>query len=488
MHDEAIFDDIPNELRPIDGLLVKWPGRYLESDAAEIVELRRLVQFGNDASNAVHFASKCRGVVVYDATDGGWRVFDGRRWERDGTGGIMRLAKAVVSELLRLATLIESDDARKSAVTYAIRLGGRRQLEAMIELAKSELPAIAADFDADPFTLNVENGILDLRTGALRDHDPAAYLTKLAPVTYHASAAAPRWERFLAEIFLGRADLICYVQRLVGYMLTADVSEHALPIAYGLGANGKSVFVGTLQKLLGDYALHADVSLFLARREHGATPELARLKGVRLVAASEMPEGGRLSENLIKSLTGGDRIAARELYGRFFEFTPTAKFVLATNYKPVVRGDDDGIWRRLKLIPFEASFNGADADRRLPEVLEGELPGILRWAVEGCLRWQLDGLLEPKPIAKAVAEYRSESDALGAFIDDRCVVRGECEARAIALGAAYKAWAEASNERPLPARALRAKIRERGFTERRSHGDVIFRGIGLRDEREAGAI
>lgn len=303
--------------------IAEWTSGRIESDSPEMIELRRLVEYGNDAANAAHFAARCRGAAVYDATDHRWRLFTGKRWERDATGGIMRFAKATANELLRLATSIESEDARKAAVSYAIRLGGRRQLEAMIDLAKSELPALSGDFDADPHILNVANGTLDLRTGSLREHDPAEYLTKLAPVEYHEGATAPRWERFLDEIFLGRSDLIDYVHRLVGYALTADVSEHVLPIAYGLGANGKSVFVGALQKLLGDYALHADVSLFLARREHGATPELARLKGVRLVAASEMPEGGRLSENLIKSLTGGDRIAARHLYGEFFEFAPT---------------------------------------------------------------------------------------------------------------------------------------------------------------------
>jgi len=462
-----------------------WAVSHVEPDAPHVLELLRLVDFGNDAQNAELFARRCENRLLFNGVDRAWYLYDGRRWIRDLTGAAMRFGKEAANELLRSALEISHEENRQKAIKYAVACASRRKLEAMVDLARSELPATPAEFDCDPFIFNVQNGTLDLRSGILRVHSPKDRLTKITAVPYIEDARAPRWEQFLNEIFQGRRDLIDYVQRLIGYALTGDISEDVLPIAYGRGANGKSVLVRVILALLGDYATPADVGLFLSRREHGPSPEIARLRGVRFVAASEMPEGGRLRENLVKTLTGGDKIAARELYGDVFEYAPTAKFLIATNYKPIVRGDDEGIWRRLKLIPFEAHFEADNRDTHLADKLESELPGILRWAVEGCKRWQCDGLSDPKPVTAAMATYRSDSDAVAAFLADRCVVAPPNEVRASALSAEYKSWCEASNESPVPARTFLAKIRERGcFKERHSNGESVFGGLGLRESRQ----
>ena len=283
---------------------------------------------------------------------------------KDAPKTAMERAEAEANEQLRKA---------KERLAWAIKSQDRRRLDAMIALAKSDapIPARAADFDADPWLLNVQNGVLNLRTGELMPHAPEHLCSKLAPVTFDAGAHCPTWHAFLHRIFAGDAELIDYLQRWLGYCLTGQVSEQYLHALWGSGANGKSVLIGTVLALLGDYGATAAPELLLARDGKHPT-EVADLQGRRFVCSVETDEGRRLAEAAVKSLTGGDTVKARRMHENFWEFSPTHKLALVTNHKPKVTGTDHAIWRRLRLIPFEVTIPDAEQDKTLPAKLQAE--------------------------------------------------------------------------------------------------------------------
>lgn len=263
-------------------------------------------------------------------------------------------------------------------------------------------------------------------------------------------------------------------------MLTGDVREHILAIFHGGGCNGKSTLVAILQRLLGDFAVTASFDTFMRQRNRGPRNDLARLHRARLVTAAESGEGRRLDEATVKEITGGDVIAARFLYGEHFEFKPQFKLVLVTNHRPAVDGNDDAIWRRLRLVPFEQSFEGRE-DRELTAKFEAELRGILAWAVEGCLAWQREGLGAADAVTRATAEYREEEDVLGAFLDEHCVMDGETSTRA--LREAYESYCHDLGEKPLTQSALGKRLGKRGVKKVRRGGGGrarVYVGVSLR--------
>jgi putative DNA primase/helicase len=204
------------------------------------------------------------------------------------------------------------------------------------------------------------------------------------------------------------------------------------------------------------------------------------MSGTRFIAAIEAGEGRRLNEPVIKALTGGDTVTARYLYREFFEFHPQFKLWLAANHKPIIRGTDTAIWRRIRLIPFTVTIPEGERDPKLAAKLRAELTGILAWAVRGCLEWQSAGLRPPAEVRAATDEYRAEMDTLAAFVDECCIVALHAEVKAADLYAAYKAWAELGSEYVENQRAFGLRLSERGFKPDRSTGGVrVWRGIGL---------
>jgi putative DNA primase/helicase len=260
----------------------------------------------------------------------------------------------------------------------------------------------------------------------------------------------------------GQAALITFLQRAVGYALTGDTSEHVLFLLHGTGRNGKSTFLETLHALLGDYAKQADFATFLARKHDTVRNDLAELQGARFVAAVEVEEGRRLAENLVKQLTGGDRIKARFLYQEYFEYVPQFKVFLACNHKPVIRGTDLAIWERIRLIPFTVTIPKAERDTHLLTKLLQELPGILAWAVQGCLAWQQHGLGEPQAVVQATGAYRAEMDLLGSFLEDTVVLGTHHQVTSKDLYTAYCTWCETNGETPMSKKALGSRLLERG--------------------------
>jgi putative DNA primase/helicase len=269
------------------------------------------------------------------------------------------------------------------------------------------------------------------------------------------------------------------LQKVTGYALTGVTSEQALFLLYGTGANGKSTFLEVVRALSGVYARQAEFATFLARTSDTVRNDLARLAGARFVTAVEAASGRRLDEALVKQLTGGDPITARFLFQEFFEFTPQFKLFLATNHKPVIRGTEHAIWRRIHLIPFEVTISLEQQDRTLPDKLRAELPGILAWAVEGCLAWQREGLSMPDKVQQATASYREEMDTFGLFLTDRCLQNATVSTTTEALYQAYCTWCRANGEYELSKNHFGMRLRDRGFTPTRLGNDRAWKGIAL---------
>jgi P4 family phage/plasmid primase-like protien len=378
---ETPFEEPPTDLlRDVPELV----GVDREAELAEAEQTSLPDAEPTDLGNARRFAAVHSSRFRYVPAARKWLVWSRGRWRADETGEAKRAAKEIARRLLIEAAQLEHEEERKRALRWALASQSEQRLRAMLTVAESEpeLVLAADQLDADPWLLSVANGTLDLRTGSLRPHDPTELISLGSEVIYDPTAACPRWLRFVEEIFDGDAELGEFVQRAAGYSLTGDTSEHKMFVLHGVGANGKSTLVEILQRLLGGLARTSAFDSFMRTRDKGTRNDLARLQRARLVVASESGEGRRLDEATVKTLTGGDTIAARYLYGEFFEFRPELKLWLVTNHRPRVDGDDDAIWRRLRLIPFEVSFLGRE-DRELRPTLERELPGIFAWAVRG---------------------------------------------------------------------------------------------------------
>jgi putative DNA primase/helicase len=420
-----------------------------------------------------------------------WLVYDGRRWAEDATAEAVRRVKETQGALYRWAAeklneIGEGDDEERAKqvaqlnalLRHCLKWEDARNVGRCLQLAMSEpgLPILPEQLDADPFLFNCQNGTLDLRTGTLRVHRREDCLTKLCPVEYRADAPCPLWDSFLCRVLADNADLIGYLQRLIGYSLTGHVREQALWFLFGSGANGKSTFLGTILAMLGDYGMQAVSDLLLAKRNESHPTERADLFGRRFVATIEVDEGKRMAEALMKQLTGGDKVRARKMRQDFFEFAPTWKILLAVNHKPTIRGTDHAAWRRIKLVPFTETIPEHEQDKRLPEKLRAELPGILAWAVRGCCDWQRHGLGEPEEVTGATNTYRTEQDTLAGFLAECCLIHPEARVRTSALLDAYSTW---SGDKPTP-KAFTGRMADKGYaSERGTGGYHFFRGVGL---------
>jgi putative DNA primase/helicase len=423
-----------------------------------------------DLGNAERFCADHGHNVRYLPAWKKWLVWDGKRWSVDDTLEVQAMAKRTIRKMWKDVPELPPAD-QKDMVKHIMQSEGDSKLQAMLSRVKAE-PGIAITpdmLDADPWLLCVENGVLDLQTGELRPHDRELLMTKVAPAPYDADAKCPTWLAFLARIMGDKQSLIDFLQRAVGYSLTGTTGERCLLFLYGIGANGKSTFLEVVRALLAEYAQQADFTTFLERKgDSGPRNDIARLFGARVVTSSEVGEGKRLNESLVKTLTGNDTVTARFLHAEFFEFTPQFKLWLAANHRPVIRGTDNAIWTRVRLVPFLVSIPEGERDLGLKDKLVAELPGILAWAVQGCLLWHEYGLGMPEEVQQATEAYRRESDTLGAFLEDCCEVDGADAVPAMDLYQAYKQWAADSGEFELNMTNFGRKLTERGVFASRS--------------------
>lgn len=358
----------------------------------------------------------------------------------------------------------------------------------MMKLAATEpgIPVIATDFDKDHFLFNCQNGVIDLRTGQNRPHDPADMVTKLAPVNYNASATCPLWDAFLLRVMKGNEVMIRYLQRIAGLALTGDSSVQELWFFFGAGANGKSVFVETICGMMGDYATPAAPSLIASSTNDGHPTEIADLAGTRLAFASETEEGTRLRVQLLKRLTGDKKLKGRFMRQDFFEFERTHKLIVITNNPPVIRETSNAIWRRVRIVPFVVTIPEAERDPNLMDKLQAEWPGILNWCIAGCLDWQRNGMQTPEAVKLATDTYRADQDVLAEFIGERCIVAQDAHVRPPELYADYVTWSKSiGDHQPLDRSGFYTRVRattDVRETTARIDGKAtrIFAGIELK--------
>ena len=318
--------------------------------------------------------------------------------------------------------------------------------KSMISETMHHLPILPSQFDRYKMALNTPGGVVNLKNGTVHPHNSTHYFTKITAVDYSNNADCPRWKQFLNEIFSGDKDLIRYIQKAVGYTLTGSTAEQCAFFLYGTGRNGKSTFIDTIRDIFGDYAANIQPETIMVRNSQSSAvnSDIARLKGARLVTSVEPNEGVRINEGLLKQLTGDDVVTARKLYAEEFEFKPEFKLWMATNHKPIIRGTDTGIWRRIHMIPFNVQIPEDKVDKNLTHKLKAEMTAIFKWCIDGCLLYQAEGLKMPAAICQSVREYRREMDVVSAFIEDCCQCEG-CVQSSM-LYAAYAKWAENNNE------------------------------------------
>jgi putative DNA primase/helicase len=397
----------------------------------------------------------------------GWIGWNGRHWDlKLGQRLAERTAHRVATGLMAQAAIWVEEKILTPAKAYdfARASGNAGACAAMLRVAEGYLQVDLDDFDQDPMALSVRNGTLKFeRTGEgviphFTAHDPRDRITRMAAVTYDRTAAAPLWRASLGQ-WQPDAGMVGYLQRLAGYVMTGHTYEQLFVILQGKGNDGKSTFMGVLRELLGDYAGVADVKTFLDIGQRGggdASPDLARLAGdTRLVSVAEPPRGARLNEAMIKSFTGGAPITARRLRQDIFEFLPKPKVIMEANSRPKMAGDDDGIWRRIRLIMFEHPVPKADVDKTFITRLRPEFPGILNWMIEGLADWLDSGMREPDQVRAAMDDYRKGSSPFGEWFVERVEPADGVKTLASAFYADWKDWAEAQGiEKPMTQRAF----------------------------------
>ena len=428
--------------------------------------------WGTEDALALSFTRRYHRYWRYVAGWGKWLVWDGQRWRTEDTLAATDLIRSVCRQ-----TALRADNPR-----VATKLASAGTVSGVERLARADRrhAATTDEWDADPWLLNTQGGVLDLKTGRMRPHERTDRMTKITTAT--PGGDCQTWRQFIDEVTGGDKELEFYLQRMVGYALTGSTQEHALFFLYGTGANGKSVFVNTLATILGDYATNAPMDTFMETRTDRHPTDMAGLRGARFVAAIETEQGKRWAESKLKNLTGGDKISARFMRQDFFEFFPQFKLFVAGNHKPAIRNIDEAMKRRLHLIPFTITVPPERRDKNLQQKLLAERDGILAWAVQGCLDWQRHGRLKPpQRVVDATEEYFEAEDALGRWLDERCVRETCAKSLTAELFNDWKQWAEAAGEFVGAQRRFSDQLITRGLEKwRNGMGVRGFQGIGLK--------
>lgn len=456
--------------------------RWLGLQAGEAGDAPHLTDTGNAARFVAQHGANFRYCYAWHS----WLAWaEGPRWRRDAGDVAMRHAKQAARAIYLEAAQATDETRRKALAKWADYAESEPGLRRMLTLAQNELAITPADLDADPWLLNCPNGTLELRTAHLRPHRREDFLTKLTAAPYDPDARLEAWDRFL-EAALPDEGARDYAQRYAGYSLTGDTREEVFVFCRGPAGAGKSTFTEGLRRTYGDYAVSAAFTSFLAKKASDAPREdLARLEGARLVTSVETSDGQRLAEGLVKLLTGGDTVPARRLYEGTFEFVPRFKLLLASNYRPRANADDDGLWRRLRELPFPtARPRREDRDDRVKAAIIDPAqagPAILAWAVAGVGAWLRDGLGEPAAVMKATSAYRRSQEPLAEFVADSCVLGPPRAVLAQRLRDDYETWCRGQGIKyPLAGKAWGAALRALGCTDRRIDGARWWKGIDVR--------
>jgi putative DNA primase/helicase len=455
-----------------------------QRSSGHVVELREdatirpLTDTGNAERLVLHHGRDLRYCHPWKK----WLCWDGRRWSIDNRGRLMRLSKDVVRRIYAEAARVDDLEQRKAITDWAQKSERLERRRAMVELAASEdgIWILPEQLNPEAWFLNLRNGTLDLRSGEMHTHRREDMITKVVPTDFVPGTACTMWEKFLARV-VPDEQVRAFLRRAVGWTLTGDQSGQCLFFCYGLGANGKSTFLLVLLNLLGkDYAIQATHDLLLSKRDRSHPTERADLFGIRLAVCTELGAGRSFDEVLLKQLTGNDRIRARRMREDPWEFDPTHHLWISANHRPIIRGTDEAIWRRMTIIPFTVRIPKEERDKKLITKLLKELQGILVWALGGWLECQQRGLDPPAAVLAATQNYRVEMDVLADFFEARCVLTPDARVQATALYASYEQWCSAAGERAESQREFGRTMSEREFQRLKIHGRKWYVGIGLR--------
>jgi putative DNA primase/helicase len=389
--------------------------------------------FSDDAL-ALRFADQYSGELRYVADWGKWLCWDGVRWQFDRTLAVFDRARAIC----RAAA------AQCNKAKLAKELASAKTRAAVVSMAREDrrLAATVEQWDADPWLLNTPKGVIDLRTGEMREHRAGDYLIHMTSVA--PGGDCPLWSTFLDRVTGSDQPLQQYLQRMCGYALTGMTLEHALFFLYGKGRNGKGTFVNAIAGILGDYRRTAPIETFVASHSDKHPTDLAGLRGARLVTVTETEEGRRWAESRVKMLTGGDEVSARFMRQDYFDYTPQFKLLISGNHKPSLRSVDEAIRARFNLIPFTVTIPVEERDKDLGNKLKAEWPGILQWMIDGCLDWQERELAPPELVTKATTDYLDAQDSVAAWLNECCELDANLWERSQTLFASWKAFAERS--------------------------------------------
>lgn len=450
----------------IDALLSKGRRIFVDGEDTSLLEEARPPEFSDEAL-ALRFAAEHDGNLRFVDPWGKWLVWDGWRWRLDDTLAALDFVRRTCREV--------AAECKQRSIAKAIASGKTVASVERLARADRRLAATTYQWDANPWLLNTPEGVIDLPTGQKRPHDRSDYITRTTTVS--PGGTCPLFQSFLARITDDDSELQRYLQSVCGYALTGKTSEHALFFCYGTGANGKSVLLSTIAGIMGPYHRTAPIETFTASKGERHPTDLAGLRGARLVTATETEEGRPWAESRLKTLTGGDSVAARFMRQDYFEFTPVFKLVIAGNHKPALRHIDEAIKRRFHLIPFNVTIPPEERDKNLAEKLKSEWPGILAWMIEGCLKWKVDGLNPPVAVTKATAAYLEAEDALSAWIDECCIRDPAAWSSSSELFASWNVWAKATGEPPGSMKRFVANLEARGFTSQRRTKARGFEGL-----------
>lgn len=449
-----------------------------------------LPQLFTDTGNAERFQALYRDVASYCHPLKTWLLWDGRRWVRDESDQVRRLAKACMTEFLHQAAAAKNEQAEK----FARASLDSKRISNMIREAQAELVITPAELDQHPDRMVFVNGTLSLNTGILGPHCREHFITKMVRFEYRAEATCPLFLATLTRLMGGGPDageaeleraerLVSTLQRAIGYTLTGRTSEKVVFILFGTGNNGKTTFLSLILKLLEEYSVLLQIETLMVRQEsNNSQADLADLRGARFVMTSETEEGQRLAEGKLKRITQGmGKIKAVRKYENPIEFPETHKLFIDANHRPVIRGTDAAIWNRMFTIPFTVTIPDEEIDRELQAKLLIEAEGILAWAVTGAAEWYRHGLGRPAEIRDAVDAYRAEMDQIGRFLDEICLVNDQLRIEVSALYASYKRWSEASGEHAISQKSFSSKLLDRkGITTEHGRRGNRFHGVGLK--------
>ena len=437
------------------------------------------------------------GVLVrYDRATRTWYIWRGHYWEPDRTGEVFNLVcKQLAARYIHAGADEINQGNQKTAAAFIERgkaLMRTHRVKSTLEMiaVQPEIALTGREWDNCPMLLPVANGVIDLTTGQCRDGQPGEYLRAHSSTSWMGKDyPARRWEQFISEVFGGDEELVNFTQRLFGYCLTGKVSERRLPILYGPGGNGKSVLLQAVSNVLGDelsFSTQADSIMDLKRDGAGPQPFVYALRGKRLCWATESKEGQRINAGLVKLLTGGDNVTTRTLFTDVTTFKPSHKVMLLTNNKPHISAEDQAMWDRVLLIPFDVRFvddpkaaNERKRDQAIMDCLEAEAPGILAWLVRGCLAWQREGLNPPAKVLAVTEAYRAEEDTIADFIGDCLIVGDGKSAQAKDIYAKYGEWAKESGIEPMRMKSFSQRLRRRFGEPTRTNQGMVYSGIGV---------